>query len=348
MITQIITTLFFVLLVTSRCGASDNITSEVLVNEFISLDEKANYEHGNIVINGEVKTLEFSGTLFFRPSIFEEYQNLGVAFFGEDDTDPLVIMSTEDGEIPDFQKMEVNIPDTKNGYSCNNITHQTQKSTMIEQAAVFIVKAFGCTGKGKNAGSTNDINMKITQSVLVSGASKIEIIDGKAYLNTEIKINDHFLIIGDLGTKTYNQIFDLIVNNPEITTLVLGKIGGSIHDDINMQTGRLIRKAGLSIHADSTSNIASGGVDLFCSGKKRTAEDGAKFNVHSWSGDDGIEGGNLPIDSPLHDDQIAYFNEMLGNTIGKDFYFFTLNAASADEIHQMDKSEIILFHLFTE
>jgi uncharacterized Zn ribbon protein len=347
MFIKIIAALLLVLLVTSGCNSSDSTTSDSLVKEFISLDKKANFENGNVMINEEATALSFAGGLLFRASVEEEYQGLGIGLFGENDFSPLALLSTEDGELPDYQEMEVNIPDSINGYSCNNITHQEKISTVIEEAKVFIVKGHNCIGKGDNAGLIKDISMKLTQSMFVGGTSHIDLSNGKAYINTEIQLNDNLLLSGGLGTRAYNQIFDLIVNNPEITTVVLGEISGSVHDDINMQTGRLIRKAELSTHVESTGDIASGGVDLFCSGKKRTTEEGAKFGVHSWSGDD-VEAGNLPVDSPLHNDQITYFNEMLGSPIGKDFYFFTINAAPADGIYQMSNAELTSFGLLTE
>jgi hypothetical protein len=182
--------------------------------------------------------------------------------------------------------------------------------------------------------------------MFVAGTSRLEIKGTKAYLKTDYKINKNLSLVGTgaLGTRAYNQIFALIQNHPEVTTIVEGHISGSIHDDINMQTGRLIRKAGLATHLESTSNISSGGVDLFCSGKTRTMEDGAKVGVHSWSGD-GVEAGELPTDSPLHKNQIDYFTEMLGSPDGEDFYFYTINAASAEDIYPMTRSEMIKYKL---
>ena len=161
-------------------------------------------------------------------------------------------------------------------------------------------------------------------------------------------LNDQYILRGALGTRTYNQIFDLIVNSPEITTLVEQQISGSNHDEINVQTGRLIRKAGLTIHLESTSNIFSGGVDLFISGKRRTMEEGATVGVHSWA-DDEIEGRDLPADSPIHNEHwaIPYANEMLGAPTGKAFYFFAINAAPADGMYDMSRAEMESFNMLT-
>ena len=60
------------------------------------------------------------------------------------------------------------------------------------------------------------------------------------------------------------------------------QISGSVNDAVNMHTGRLLRKNGFTTKLLSDSDIASGGVDLFCAGAKRIVEKGAKIGVHSW------------------------------------------------------------------
>ncbi len=342
--------LVFISILISGCSSSNNSNSNndtVIVKEFISLDQRANYENGYVVIDENTTALSYSGVLLHKESDATEYDSYeGLGMFTENKNFPTIIMSSEDREMPDFRNMEVNIPNYTDGYVCSDITYQDKNSTVIEDSQVFIAVAHGCIGKGINEGSVKDINLTLTLSMFVGGTSRIDIIDDKAYLNTEHKIDDNFFLSGGLGTRAYNQIFDLIKNNPEVTTIVEKQVSGSIHDDINMQTGRLIRNAGLFTHVESDSDIASGGVDLFCSGKQRTMEDGAKLGVHSWSGN-GVEAGELSVNDPLHDDQIAYFTEMLGSPIGEEFYFFTINSAIANDIHYMTTDEIEEYKILT-
>jgi hypothetical protein len=161
----------------------------------------------------------------------------------------------------------------------------------------------------------------------------------------KVKGNEAFLD-GDLGTITYVQIKDLIANHPKVKTLVLGTISGSVNDAVNMHTGRLIREAGLTTKVLKNSNIASGGVDLFCSGKKRIVTKGAKIGVHSWDSGD-FEGKDLPKDHPAHQYQIAYFTMCLGEK-GESFYFYTLEAAPAGGIHWMNENELKQWGIGTE
>ncbi|MES9906888.1 MAG: hypothetical protein ABW150_00085 [Candidatus Thiodiazotropha sp.] len=319
------------------------------VAEFVSLIQPANYEYGSVTFDGASTTLAYTGLLLVQPEPQQGYQALGLAAFGEDNQSPILTMSTENGFLPDFKWVFVNLPDAENGYYCDQISSVKTASTLIEGAVVFSASGRNCFGTGENTGFIKDIHMKLTQSMITGGTSQVEIDGERAYLDTEFQLGENLRLSGGLGTRAYNQIFDLVSDHPEVTTIVEGTISGSIHDDINMQTGRLIRKSGLSTHLTSTSDIASGAVDLFCSGNQRTMEEGAMFGVHSWSdSENGIEAADLPADSPLHNAQITYFNEMLGEPIGKDFYFFTIYAAPADDIYLMSRAEIESFGIITE
>ena len=48
----------------------------------------------------------------------------------------------------------------------------------------------------------------------------------------------------------------------------------------------MVRNRGIATHLPADGEIASGGVDFFLAGVKRTAEAGAKIGVHSWADDD--------------------------------------------------------------
>ncbi|MEM7152058.1 MAG: hypothetical protein AAF799_04410 [Myxococcota bacterium] len=152
---------------------------------------------------------------------------------------------------------------------------------------------------------------------------------------------------GTLGSVTYRQVDAIIEQRPEVDTLVMQDVPGSINDEVNVQTGRLIREAGWGTFVPADGQIASGGVDLFCAGFERSIEPGAMLGVHSWS--DGVmDGADYPQDHPAHESQLAYFIEMLGDPLGPDFYWFTLAAAPAEDIHWMTDDEIATHQLLTE
>lgn len=177
------------------------------------------------------------------------------------------------------------------------------------------------------------VRLVLNESFFEAGNSTVVVSGTKALIN------------GTLGTKTYIQIDDLIKAHPEVNTLELQQIDGSINDAINMHTGRLIRNAQLTTYIPATGDVNSGGVDLFAAGFKREYAAGGKVGVHSWCCVDGKSAHLLSKDSPEHGAQLTYFREILGKDLGPEFYFFTINAAPADNIHLMTQAELAKYLL---
>ena len=159
---------------------------------------------------------------------------------------------------------------------------------------------FDITGEVSGKDKTKQFSFKTNQYIVGAGSSYLEIKDNEAYLS------------GSLGTVTYAQIKDLIKNHPEVRTIIMTSISGSVNDAVNMHTGRLLRKNGFTTKLLSNSDISSGGVDLFCAGNKRIVEKGAKVGVHSWCCVNGHVADELPKEHPAHKYQLAYFTMVLG------------------------------------
>lgn len=194
----------------------------------------------------------------------------------------------------------------------------------VEPMDVFILNGI----LKSDSGNKYNLEMIISEDLMGAGNSTIEVEENIAILN------------GELGTITYKQIKQLKEKFPEVDKIVFKDVPGSVNDDVNMHTGRLIRKYGYSTITTSESEVFSGGVDLFCAGKERIISKDAVFGVHCW--DDGEEksANDYPKNHPIHRFQINYFNEMLGIDFGEKFYFFTLNSAKAEDIHHMTLIEL--------
>jgi hypothetical protein len=190
--------------------------------------------------------------------------------------------------------------------------------------------------KNEDKSITKNFKFTSNNSIVGAGNSILEIKDNEAYLS------------GTLGTITYHQIKDLIKNHPEIKTIVMTNISGSINDAVNMHTGRLIHENGFTTKVLSDSDIASGGVDLFCAGTKRIVEKGAKIGIHSWCCVNDMKANKLPKEHPAHKYQIEYFTMAMGKGKGPDFYFHTLEVADFDDIHYMSNDEIKKWGVATE
>lgn len=147
---------------------------------------------------------------------------------------------------------------------------------------------------------------------------------------------DTAFMVDEIGSDTPDAVRTLLSDYSDVTTISLVNVGGSSDDQANLEASRLVREAGLATHVPADGEIASGGVDFFLAGATRSFDDGARFGVHSWAGDD-IEGADLPEDDPEHDLYLDYYAEM---GVDADFYWFTLEAAPAADIHWMTSDEL--------
>ncbi len=152
------------------------------------------------------------------------------------------------------------------------------------------------------------------------------------------------LMGGEITTRTPATLRALLVRNPQITTVVQTVMPGSLDDEAVIEMGYLLRANGINTHLTAQSEIYSGAVDLFLAGAQRSMEQGAVIGVHSWA--DGFgEGTSYPPDAPEHRSTVRYTQDMLGSA---DFYWFTLQAAPSDGIHEMTLDEIARFGILTQ
>lgn len=192
------------------------------------------------------------------------------------------------------------------------------------------------TAEGVFKGEDGEGESAFTMTLSIgAGSSRFELEENIARLN------------GDLGSGTHAQVRYLIEHHPEIDTIVFEDVPGSVNDEVNVLTGRLIRGAGYTTVLGAGSVISSGGVDLFLAGKQRIVSEHARIGVHSWGDPSGeIEPAALPRDHPAHAHQVSYFSEIMDN--GVEFYFYTLEAADFEDIHWMTRDEIERWGIATE
>ena len=148
---------------------------------------------------------------------------------------------------------------------------------------------------------------------------------------------------GIINSRTPDSLRAVLDANPQLTEIVLHDVPGSVDDEANLVASRMVRNRGLNTRLVASSEIASGGTDFFLAGVQRRFETGAKIGVHSWGTlfDSGAE---VPKNDPRHQLYLDYYNTM---GITPEFYWYTLNAASADDIHWMTPDEIRKYDLAT-
>lgn len=176
--------------------------------------------------------------------------------------------------------------------------------------------------------------------------SKKELFDGYKTLDAPVLFSiqgDTAVMEGVIGVSTPFRVMELVYYHPEVKTIIMLDVPGSIDDDSSLRASRIVRKHGLNTHVPSDGEVASGGTDFFQAGVKRTCGNGAKFGVHSWA-EFGAEGTDYPRNDEVHKMYLDYCDEM---GIPQSFYWYTLKAAEATDIHYMTSDEITKFKILT-
>lgn len=161
--------------------------------------------------------------------------------------------------------------------------------------------------------------------------------------------NETVVMNGEIKSRTLQDFNNMLSGHPGIKLINMREVPGSNDDEINFQVGVKLRQNGINTHILDNGLIASGGVDLFLAGVERTRGTNTQIGVHSWSDGNGNEATDFPVDSSEHFANIQYYvNVGHAQEWARDFYFYTINAASADNIHWMTAAEITQYGLITE
>ncbi|MCO7224927.1 hypothetical protein [Pleionea sp. CnH1-48] len=222
----------------------------------------------------------------------------------------------------DLTLLEGDISDLEN-FMPDKLYYSESKDFVDGESAVYQRRLIEQGGE-----QSKDIYLVVNESFMEAG-------------NSEWKVNGNRAeLVGTLGTTTYIQLQQLLVEHPQLDTLVLKNIDGSINDAINLHTGRLVREHGLKTLMPADGEAYSGGVDLFASGVVRIYEKGGKLGVHAWCCVEGVPAERLGRNHSAHGAQLTYHREMLGSVKGPEFYFFTIEAAPFDGIHLMSEEQV--------
>jgi secreted trypsin-like serine protease len=140
---------------------------------------------------------------------------------------------------------------------------------------------------------------------------------------------------GLIDSSTPQKVTNLINNNPEVKTIIMAYGPGSDDDDANLVASKMIYDAGFATCVPDNGEVASGATDFFMSGVVRRLGNSTFLGVHSWAGDD-AEGADLPRSDPEHQKYLDFYTSI---DVNPDFYWFTLEAASSSNMHNMTDAE---------
>lgn len=166
---------------------------------------------------------------------------------------------------------------------------------------------------------------------------------------TELRVEGNTLYMdGLINSKTPEQFKTVFAKHMNIDTLVMITVPGSVDDEANLEVAKWVSERQLVFVLEPESMIASGGTDFFLSGKKRIIKKGAKVGVHSWAGDDKVAT-DFPRGHEFHQPYIDYYIAVgWSKPEAENFYYYTIEAAPADDIYWMTDKELLEYHISTE
>lgn len=162
--------------------------------------------------------------------------------------------------------------------------------------------------------------------------------------NTTVHMN------GTIDRKTIQSFNQLKTAFPEAKQIVMLDCPGSNDDESNLRVAKEMHNLGYSFRLTPSSVIASGAVDMYVGGVKRTMESGAKIGVHSWGADPGEpKATSYPKGHEVHLQYIDYYTSVgFSQKQAEDFYYFTIHAAPAESIHWMTEAEVQQYNILKE
>lgn len=150
---------------------------------------------------------------------------------------------------------------------------------------------------------------------------------------------------GEIGNSSLKDFTNLVNSFPGITKINIKNCMGSSDDETNLKVSLMIHQKGINIHLMDNGTIASGGVDLFLAGIKRTKGVNTKIGVHSWAGDNATAT-DFPVGHANHLPYINYYVSIgFTQQQAENFYYFTINSAPASSVHWMTETEIALYNI---
>jgi hypothetical protein len=152
-------------------------------------------------------------------------------------------------------------------------------------------------------------------------------------------------VINQNSLKNFNTLYKKF---PSITKVEIKECEGSMDDETNLQLSKRVNDLNIDTHLQDNGLIASGGVDFFLAGIKRTKGINVTVGVHSWSDGGSIQATDFPVGHSNHLPYINYYVSIgFTQQLAEDFYYFTINAAIASDIHNMTEAELQTYNVFT-
>lgn len=117
-------------------------------------------------------------------------------------------------------------------------------------------------------------------------------------------------LVGITDEASPEEFAAMLRDFPGIATLDLLECPGTFDDLSNLQLGRMIRSNGIATHVPANGSVRSGAVELFIAGASRSVDDGARFAVHAWEDEDGLQATDYAASASENRKYLTFYSEM--------------------------------------
>ena len=173
----------------------------------------------------------------------------------------------------------------------------------------------------------------------------------KKPVNFDVRENTAYMT-GVIDSSIPVLLSNLLDSYPQVDTIVMQQVNGSIDLAATYEAGKILRDACLTTVVPYEGFIASGGVSLFLAGCERIIENNSKIGIHTWRSftiDDQdnkvvtISGIELDESDEQHKKHLAYITDM---DIPEAFYWRIVNTPF-DEVHYLTSEELLEYDIIT-
>ena len=170
-----------------------------------------------------------------------------------------------------------------------------------------------------------------------------EVEDGERLLGEPVTfdVDGSVAVLRGLLTEAFpERLAALLRDHPQIRTLELAFVPGTIDEEATFAACRLVLEHGLATRLPPGAMVASGGTTLYRSGVRRERAGGVRVGVHSWSfrlAGMTLDGADLPRYAAEHAQSVAWYREL---GFPEALYWFQLRAAPSGELHWMSEAEL--------
>ncbi|NJM50095.1 MAG: hypothetical protein HC843_03765 [Sphingomonadales bacterium] len=155
--------------------------------------------------------------------------------------------------------------------------------------------------------------------------------------------HDRVELAGSIESSSVAEFRALLQAWPGIRQLDMVDCPGTGDDSAIFTIARMLRRAGITTYVPDGGFVASGAVELFLAGKKRSAAPTAEFAVHSWRDSDGMEADDYAADDPVNVEYINFYTEMgIPRDKAAAFYAMT-NSVGHDDALYLGRSDIAAY-----